>query len=190
MKAVVGLGNPGSKYSKTRHNLGFRVLAELARRYASPVPKVKFESEVAELHLANENVLLMAPQTYMNNSGRAVQLLVSFYKLPLEHLLVICDDFNLETGRLRLRLRGSAGGQKGLADIIHRLGSENFPRLRIGIGRPPDHMDPADYVLSRFRQGEHEPISRAIEAAADGAEKWVAEGAQEAMNFVNAPLEN
>ena len=187
MKVVVGLGNPGLQYQRTRHNVGWEVLAELARRHGSERPKIKFDAEIVEILISGEKVLLVAPQTYMNASGRSVQPLVAFYQLPLDELLVVCDDFNLETGRLRLRPSGSAGGQKGLADIIQRLGTEKFARLRIGIGRPPGRMNAADYVLSRFRSDEVEPMKLATVLAADGVEHWVRDGLQAAMNRVNAP---
>lgn len=186
MKVVVGLGNPGLKYTGTRHNVGFEVVAELARRHGASKPKLKYEAELAEAALGTEKLLLVAPQTYMNLSGRTVQPLVDFYQLPLDDLLIVCDDLNLDLGRLRLRPGGSAGGQKGLADIIRRLGTEQFPRLRIGIGRPPGQMDSADYVLSRFRKDEREEIEHALLAAADGVEIWTRNGLAPAMNRLNA----
>jgi PTH1 family peptidyl-tRNA hydrolase len=188
MKAVVGLGNPGSKYLRTRHNIGFEVLAELARRHAGTQPKLKFDAELVEVTIAAEKTLLVAPQTYMNASGRAVRRLVDFYELPLSDLLVVCDDINLDVGRLRWRRSGSAGGQKGLNDIINHLGTQEIARLRIGIGRPPGQMDAADYVLSRFGSAEKEDIEHAIVLAADGVELWIAEGIEAAMNRYNAPL--
>ena len=186
MKVVVGLGNPGPRYESTRHNVGFRVLAELARRWSAERPKRKFDAEIAEAQFAGEKVLLVAPQTYMNLSGRAVQPLLAFYSLEPADLLVLCDDMNLETGRLRLRGSGSAGGQKGLADIIQRLGTEQFSRLRIGIGRPPGQMDATDYVLGKFRSDEQEPIEHAIVTAGDAVEVWIKDGLAAAMNRFNA----
>lgn len=185
MKIVVGLGNPGAKYRGTRHNVGFEVLAELAKRHGSSTSTLKHDAELAEVFLSGEKVLLVAPQTYMNLSGKSVWPLVDFYKLPLEDLLVVCDDLNLDVGRLRLRASGSAGGQKGLQNIIQVLGTEDFARLRIGIGRPPGKMDAADYVLSRFLSEERETIDEALLAAADGVEFWVKDGCDRAMNKVN-----
>jgi PTH1 family peptidyl-tRNA hydrolase len=185
MKIAVGLGNPGAKYRGTRHNVGFEVLAELARRHGGSTSTLEHDAELAEVFLGGEKVLLVAPQTYMNQSGKSVWPLVDFYKLPLEDLLVVCDDFNLDLGRLRLRASGSAGGQKGLQNIIQVLGSEEFARLRIGIGRPPGRMDPADFVLSKFLSEERETIDEAILAAADGVEFWVKDGCERAMNKVN-----
>lgn len=203
MKVVVGLGNPGRRYAKTRHNIGFRVLATLAGRYAAAKSKLRFEAEVAEIVVAEEKTLLAAPQTYMNLSGRSVRKVVDFYQLALADLLVVCDDMNLKTGRLRLRRSGSSGGQKGLKNIIEQLGTEEFPRLRIGIGMPrePRSDKPAffrpnedggsiDHVLSKFRADEVETIERAVERAADGVELWIREGVAAAMNSVNAPDSN
>ncbi len=187
MKAVVGLGNPGPEYAGTRHNVGFRVLAELARRQGVTQPKLKFEAEVLEIMVGSEKLLLVAPQTYMNNSGRSVRKLIDFYKLPLDDLLVVCDDLNLDIGRLRIRQAGSAGGQKGLSDMISRLGTQDFNRLRIGIGRPPGRMNAADYVLRRFRAEERELVEPAVSAAADAVEIWCLQGVEAAMNHFNAP---
>ncbi len=137
MKLIVGLGNPGRKYEQTRHNVGFIVAAKLAAMTAAGQPKVKFEGELAEASIAGQKVAILCPQTYMNASGRSVRKAVDFYKLDLENVLVICDDLNLPSGRLRIRASGSAGGQNGIKDIIRHLGSESFPRLRGGLGRPP-----------------------------------------------------
>lgn len=189
MKAVVGLGNPGPEYAGTRHNVGFRVLAELARRQGATQPKLKFEAEVLDVMVGGEKLLLVAPQTFMNNSGRSVRKLVDFYRLPIDELLVVCDDLNLETARLRIRQAGSAGGQKGLSDMISRLGTQEFSRLRIGIGRPPGRMNAADYVLRRFRAEELELIQPAVSLAADAVEVWCMQGVEAAMNRFNAPAQ-
>ena len=158
MKLVVGLGNPGRKYADTRHNVGFAVLAELARRTGAGRWRFDFEAELVETRLENEKVLLAAPQTFMNLSGSSVVRLRDFYKLEHEDILVVCDDFNLPLGRLRLRATGTAGGQKGLSDIIRRLSTEQIPRLRIGIGQPPAGFEAADFVLSKFRKEEQTEI--------------------------------
>src|ERR1700730_13643080 len=158
MKIVVGLGNPGPKYDRTRHNVGFRVIDELSQRLAAGKPRLRFDATLAEGNLRGEKVLLASPQTYMNESGRSVRQLVDFFGLQLGDLLVVCDDFNLELARLRMRAGGSAGGQKGLADMIRKLATEDFPRLRIGIGRPPQHMDSSDFVLSKLKRNEKESI--------------------------------
>jgi peptidyl-tRNA hydrolase, PTH1 family len=187
MKIVVGLGNPGPKYEQTRHNVGFRVIDELSQRWAAGKPRQRFDAAVAESSLGSggEKVLLATPQIYMNESGRAVRQLVDFYGLQLGDLLVVCDDFNLELARLRLRTGGSAGGQKGLADIIRKLATEEFPRLRIGIGRPPEQMDAADFVLSKFKRSEQKPMDEAVVRAAEGVELWMRSGIGPAMNRIN-----
>ena len=137
MKLVVGLGNPGRRYQGTRHNVGYWILAELAKRCGTSPPRDRFHGEVVEADLAGQSALLLSPTTFMNVSGTSVAEAVRFYKLPCEELLVLCDDLNLPVGKLRLRAAGSSGGQKGLDDIIARLGTEEFPRLRVGIGVAP-----------------------------------------------------
>ena len=184
-RVVVGLGNPGRKYEGTRHNLGFDVLAELARRHGASNTAVQFEADVAEISPCGERLQLVAPQTFMNLSGRSVRKLVDFYKLPLASLLVVCDDLNLDAGRLRLRGSGSAGGQKGVAHIATCLGTEEFARLRIGIGRPPGRMDASAWVLGRFRPDEQETMRLAVVQAADAVEVWCRDGLAEAMNRFN-----
>ncbi|MEQ8789589.1 MAG: aminoacyl-tRNA hydrolase [Pirellulaceae bacterium] len=186
MKLIVGLGNPGRKYDGTRHNVGYAVLAELSRRHGGGRPKGQFQGETVEVRIGDERVLLLTPLTYMNNSGNSVQPARDFYKLENADVLVICDDLNLPLGRLRIRIKGSAGGQKGLASIIGRLGGEDVPRLRIGIGAAPEGWDAADYVLGRFRSEEQQEIDQAVARAADGAECWVRSGIETCMNQYNA----
>ena len=185
MKLVVGLGNPGRRYEGTRHNVGFAVLAELARKFASSRPKAKFHAEVVEADLDGNRALLLSPLTYMNNSGLSVQAAKSFYKIPEGDLLVVCDDLNLPVAKLRFRAKGSAGGQKGLDDITRRLATENFSRLRIGIGSPPENWDWADYVLSKFSKREIPDVEEAVGRAADAVAVWVREGAESCMNQYN-----
>lgn len=190
MKVVVGLGNPGKKYENTRHNVGFDVVAELARRWNADRPQIRFDAEICQIVISGTKTLLVAPQTFMNLSGRAVGKLCDFYKLDPEVFAVVCDDLNLPTGRLRWRAQGSAGGQKGLLDITRHLGTQNIARLRIGIGRPPGRQDPADYVLGRFGKAEREEIDIAIAHAADSLELWVSDGVTAAMNKYNRKPEN
>jgi peptidyl-tRNA hydrolase, PTH1 family len=185
MKLIVGLGNPGRKYQGTRHNVGYLVLAALARRFGDASPKVKFHGEIMETDIAGEKVLLLSPTTYMNLSGESVAEARNFYKIPSPDLLVICDDLNLPLGKLRIRPRGSSGGQKGLEDIIRRLGDENFPRLRLGIGSPPENLDWAAFVLSKFAPEEQNEVDRAIARAADAVEAWVRLGIDACMNQFN-----
>ena len=186
MKVVVGLGNPGRKYEGTRHNVGFRVAAELARRHGSGTPRSKFQGEVVEGSCDQNKLLLLCPSTYMNRSGASVLAVRDFYKLELKDVLVVCDDFNLPLAKLRVRCKGSSGGQKGLDDVIRRLGSNELPRLRIGVGHPPDQWEVADYVLSKFTNEERDGIDEAIKRAADAAECWIREGIDPCMNQYNA----
>ena len=186
MKLVVGLGNPGRKYAGTRHNVGWQVLAELAKRHAASRPREKFHGELAEARIGEEAVYLLCPMTYMNESGKSVAAAVEFYKLELADLLVVCDDINLPIAKLRFRIKGSAGGQKGLNDILKRLATDEAPRLRIGVGSPPPGWDAADYVLGKFTADETPQIEEAVVKAADAVEVWVKEGAANCMNRYNA----
>ena len=191
MKLIIGLGNPGSKYRETRHNIGFDVIAELARRHLTDRPKAKFDAEVGEVAIANCKCLLISPLTFMNLSGKSVVAAQSFYKTHADDLLVICDDLNLDVGRIRVRARGSAGGQNGIKDIIQRLGTSDFSRLRVGVGRPPPRWDAADYVLGKFGEDDRPVIDVAIKDAADAVEVWIKSGVQTTMNQFNAgPVSN
>lgn len=186
MKIVIGLGNPGRKYAGTRHNVGFAVVEELARRYSAGAAKSSFQAEVAEASIAGEKALLVCPQTYMNLSGTAAVQVRDFYKLNDADLLVVCDDFALPLGRLRIRPQGSGGGQKGLADIIRRLGADSVPRLRVGLGPLPAGWEGADFVLGKFAKSELPEIELAKARAADAVELWIREGIAAAMNKYNA----
>lgn len=185
MQVVVGLGNPGRKYSGTRHNVGFQVVGELARRHGAASPRTKFEAEITEIQLGPERVVLVAPQTFMNVSGRSVRSLVDFYQLELSNLLVVCDDIALPLGRIRLRKSGSSGGQKGLENILQQLGTQEVARLRIGVDAPPPQMDAADYVLGKFSKAEREIADCTISRAADAVEAWAIDGMTSAMNRFN-----
>jgi peptidyl-tRNA hydrolase, PTH1 family len=185
MKLVVGLGNPGRKYEGTRHNIGYAILAELARIGGTSSAKHKFHGEVMEAEIGGQRALLLSPLTYMNVSGLSVSEAKTFYKIPDEDLLVICDDLNLPLGKLRIRLQGSSGGQKGLDDIIRRLGTENFPRLRLGIGTPPDGRDWADFVLSKFAGEEIPQIEQAVRRAGEAVTVWARDGMESCMNRFN-----
>lgn len=185
VKLVVGLGNPGSQYTGTRHNVGFDAIAELVRRFQPGNAQLKFSSEIWEVFASAGKLLLVTPTTYMNRSGEAVQQLARFYQVLPQDVAVICDDMNLPLGRIRWRASGSAGGQKGLADIIQRLGTDQIPRLRLGVGRPPGQMDAADFVLSRFRAEERGESELMTMKAADSIETWFADGVVSAMNRFN-----
>ena len=185
MKLVVGLGNPGAAYEGTRHNVGFDVLGILAHRAGDPVRRVRFQGEVAQTTMRGCPVLLVWPLTWMNLSGSCVLAARDFYKIDPSNVLVVCDDFNLRAGTLRMRPGGSGGGQNGLADVLRRLGTQEVPRLRIGIGPVPPGWKPADYVLGRFAKTERLEFASLLERAADAAEEWVSVGIQSAMNRYN-----
>lgn len=185
-KMIVGLGNPGSKYVGTRHNVGFDVLDVLGRRLFADAPRAKFDGQLATGTFADGQILLFWPWTFMNESGRAVSAAVRFYKIdPQSDLLVICDDLSLPLGKLRMRARGSSGGQKGLKDILQSLGTEAIGRLRVGIEPAPTGWDVADYVLSRFRKDELDSMAVAIQEAADAVELWCRLGIDACMNKIN-----
>ncbi len=186
MKLVVGLGNPGANYRRTRHNVGFMVLAELASRLANTAPKARFHGDFLDSRDRNGNPLvLLCPTTYMNRSGLSVSEAARFYKIDAGDILVVCDDLNLPFSRLRARSEGGSGGQKGLADIIRCVGTEKIPRLRVGIGEPPGQMDAADYVLMNFTEKEQTDLALTIKEAADAVELWLDKGIAEAMNKYN-----
>lgn len=185
MKLVVGLGNPGRRYEGSRHNLGYAVLAELARRLQPGSAKAKFFGELIETIVDGQKLLLLSPTTYMNRSGTSVLAVRDFYGLANEDMLVICDDLSLPPGKLRLRANGSSGGQKGLEDIIRRLGTDEIPRLRLGIGPSPPGWEAADYVLARFPSEELPEIEVAVGKAADAVLMWIHEGLPACMNRYN-----
>lgn len=185
MKLVVGLGNPGRKYEATRHNVGFRVLAELAKRHGRTKPKQAFQGEIVEATFEEEKALLLGPHTLMNKSGGSVLAARDFYKIDPADLMIVSDDLNLPLGKMRFRASGSSGGQRGLEDVIRRLGTDLVPRLRIGIGSPPDGRDAADWVLGKFTKAETDEIELAIVRAADAVEVWAREGLAKSMNRYN-----
>ena len=185
MKLVVGLGNPGPKYDGTRHNIGFAVVDYLAAAPGVGRWRSRFEAQVTETVEGTEQVLLMKPGTFMNLSGRAVRAAADFYKLPVTDVLVVCDDIALPLGKLRVRVKGSDGGQKGLRSIQEQLGTQDYPRLRIGVGSPGEHLDAADYVLSRFKPGERAAVEEAVAQAAQAVLLWVRQGIDVCMNRVN-----
>ncbi len=185
MKLIVGLGNPGRKYEGTRHNVGFDVLSVLARRCGASGTKSAFQAETLDVAIGSERVLLAWPQTFMNRSGSSAVQARDFYKLTNADLLVVCDDLNLPLGKLRVRAKGSSGGQRGLEDLIRCLGGDEFARLRVGIGAPPEYMDAADFVLAKYTKTERVEIDLAIVRAADAVECWVREGTAVCMNRFN-----
>ncbi|MEI6525199.1 MAG: aminoacyl-tRNA hydrolase [Planctomycetota bacterium] len=186
LKLVVGLGNPGSKYENTRHNIGFDCLQKLHASMGSITVQSKFESQIAKGSLGSHDVVLAWPMTYMNCSGRAVAQIARFYKIPTDFILVVCDDLSLPLGKLRLRKGGSSGGQKGLDDVLKALGTQDVPRLRIGIDATPENRQTVDYVLSKFSKKEREVVEESLVLALDAVQCWTNDGIEKAMNRFNA----
>ena len=183
---VAFLGNPGLKYEGTRHNAGFMTADALCRKKNIAINKVRFQALTAQVDLGGEKVLLMKPQTYMNLSGQAVSQAARFYKIPPEHILVVSDEVSLPIGKLRIRVKGSAGGHNGLKNIIAQLGTEDFPRIRLGVGAPPHpDYDMADWVLSVFRNQDAEEMAQAAARAAEAVECYIEKGPDRAMNLYN-----
>ena len=183
---VVGLGNPGAKYANTRHNAGFMALDYMSARLSTKIDRAKFEALVGEATIAGKRILLMKPQTYMNNSGNAVYEAAKFYKIAPENIIVISDDVNLDVGRLRVRGSGSAGGQKGLNDIIVQMGIDKIPRIRIGVGKKPHpDYDMVDWVLGAFPEADKKALDEVFPRAYDGLEKLLAGDVDGAMQICN-----
>ncbi len=187
-RVIVGLGNPGPRYARTRHNVGFLVVDALARRLGVDRWLNRFEAEIALAEAGDVRLILVKPLTFMNLSGRAVRQAVAWYRVPLDGLLVVYDDVDLPFGSIRLRLGGSSGGHHGVESIIAALGNDRFARLRIGIGRPSDGRDVTAYVLGRFRPEEEAALTGIVERAADAALTWSQEGIVRAMNQFNRPV--
>lgn len=183
---VVFLGNPGLKYEGTRHNAGFMTADALAKARGLAINRSRFRALTAVCEMGGEKVLLMKPQTYMNLSGEAVAQAVRFYKIPPEHVLVVSDEMALPIGKLRIRTKGSAGGHNGLKSIIACLGTDQFPRIRLGVGTPPHpDYDVADWVLSSFKNQDAEDMRAAAERAAEAVECYITKGPDRAMNLYN-----
>ncbi len=186
MYLVIGLGNPGRQYDMTRHNIGFHTIDYIADQYRVKVNKLKYKALYGECSIGGEKTLLIKPQTYMNLSGESIIDFVNFYKIPVENIIVISDDINLDAGRLRIRPKGSAGGHNGLKSIIYMLQSDEFPRIRMGVGAPRhEDYDLADFVLGRFTKDEIPVMEDAIQRASKAVEEIIKNGAQSAMNRYN-----
>jgi PTH1 family peptidyl-tRNA hydrolase len=185
LKVIVGLGNPGLRYDKTRHNLGFWTIDLLSEKWQIPLTKHKFQAKYGEGRAHGEKIVLVKPQTFMNRSGESVAGLVNFYQLDLADLLVIYDDLSLAPGMLRIRGSGSAGGHNGVTNIIHHLKSSEFPRLRLGIGSPPPYLDAAEYVLQGIDNAEIKILEDACQRASEAVELWLKEDLLAAMNHYN-----
>ena len=183
---IVGLGNPGQKYANTRHNMGFQTVDLLAEKAGVPLNKVKFKSAYNIFNFAGCKCLVMKPQTYMNLSGEAVREAVQFYKIPADHVLVIYDDISLPVGKLRVRPTGSAGGHNGIKNIIAHLGTQDFPRVKIGVGAPTGGGDEMiDWVIGAPSQAERKILAESFEKAIGAAECIIQKGCQQAMNGFN-----
>nr|WP_317357213.1 aminoacyl-tRNA hydrolase [uncultured Tyzzerella sp.] len=189
MKLIIGLGNPGSEYKWTRHNVGFEVIDKLSYDFNINVNKNKFKAIYGEGIIHNEKVLLIKPLTYMNLSGECVRDFLHFYKdITLDDIIIICDDINLPLGSIRIRKKGSDGGQNGLKNVIYHLNSDSFPRLRIGVGQKPEHFTLANFVLSKFNKDEEIDIIKGITMATDAIEIFIKDkqnGLCNAMNLFN-----
>ena len=186
---IIGLGNPGREYKDTRHNFGFMLIDHLAERIGARGMKVQSKSIVTSGLFEETKLILAKPQTYMNLSGHSVQGLLHFYKIPHTHLLVAHDDLDLPYGTIRIRPTGGPGGQRGMANTIELLGTKDFPRLRLGIGRPPGRMDPKDYVLQNFSKDELKLMPDLLTRASDAALEFVKNGLNAAMNKFNGAVE-
>ena len=184
---IVGLGNPGAQYARTRHNAGWEALDVLARRWNVTLNKKKFDGLIGETNVAGSRVVLCQPQTFMNASGECVHPLLQWYKCPLDHLIVLYDDIDLPLGRLRVRKSGSAGTHNGMRSILQQLGGQQgFPRVRVGVGAKPEGWDLADWVLSTYRLAEERAeIEKAFDKAADVVEDWLKNGIDHAMQLGN-----
>lgn len=187
---LIGLGNPGREYRDNRHNVGFMLIDRLIVRLNARGMKLQSKAIVTSAAYEDHKLILAKPQTYMNLSGQSAQGLLHFYKLPIENMLVAHDDLDIPFGTIRIRPGGGPGGQKGMASTIEQLGTKDFPRLRIGIGRPPGRMNPADYVLQNFSRDEMKLLSEVVDRAADAALTFVTEGLNKAMNKYNGSIES
>jgi PTH1 family peptidyl-tRNA hydrolase len=182
---IVGLGNPGREYAGTRHNIGFGIADRLAEKLGVRFSRQQNQAFVASAAFGGGKLVLAKPQTFMNLSGRSVAGLIRFYKIPLPHLLVCCDDIDLPFGTIRLRASGGSAGQRGMQSILEALATRDVPRLRFGVGRPPGRMDAADYVLRDFASAEAEDVPLLVDKAAQAALTFIEKGIQEAMNRYN-----
>jgi peptidyl-tRNA hydrolase, PTH1 family len=182
---IIGLGNPGRKYEHNRHNVGFMLLNRLSIKLGESFGKVEAKALICKTTHKGERIILVKPQTYMNNSGMSVNSLARFYQVPLDNLLVVYDDVDLPLGILRLRPSGGSAGQKGMQSIIERLGTDEFPRLRIGTGRPPGRMDAADYVLQDFPTQETDLLNETLDRAIEAVLTFIQDGLEKAMNLYN-----
>jgi peptidyl-tRNA hydrolase len=185
MYIIVGLGNPGKKYEHTRHNAGFDVLDILAEEYDIKIDKIKHKALIGEGRIGSEKVVLVKPQTYMNLSGESIQSVFQFYKVDMDHLIVVYDDIDLDIGKIRIRKKGSAGSHNGMKSIIKCLGSQDFPRIRVGVSKPEPNRDLADFVLSRVPKDQADDMRSGLEKAVKTVEEIIRTDIDMAMNKYN-----
>jgi PTH1 family peptidyl-tRNA hydrolase len=187
---LIGLGNPGREYKDTRHNFGFMLIDRIAVRLNARGMKVQSKAIVMNTTHEDRKLILAKPQTFMNLSGQSVQGLAHFYKVPFTNMMVLSDDLDIPFGTIRIRASGGPGGQRGMASIIEKLGTKDFPRLRLGIGRPPGRMDPAAYVLQSFSRDEMQTLSEVLDHGAEAVLAFVIHGLNKAMNEYNGSVES
>ncbi|WEG12729.1 aminoacyl-tRNA hydrolase [Pullulanibacillus sp. KACC 23026] len=185
MKLIIGLGNPGSEFAKTRHNIGFEVVDAISDTHHFPLDKLKFNAQFGKGKINGEDLVLVKPLTYMNLSGEAVAPLMKFYQIPVEDILVVYDDMDLPLGKIRLREKGSAGGHNGIKSLIQHLGTQEFKRIRIGIGRPNGREPVVDFVLKRFSKEDQPVVERSVEEAQKACEAWLTQPFLQVMNAFN-----
>ena len=185
MYIIVGIGNPGRQYENTKHNIGFISLDYLSAAWNIPIQKIKHKALIGEGQHKGERILLVKPQTFVNLSGESVGEIARFYKVPPENIIVIYDDVNFDAGRIRIRPKGSDGGHNGMKSLIYHLHSDNFPRIRLGVGQKPANYDLADWVLSKFTDEEIKTLSKAVDCVPDMVEEIMLKGVQSAMNRFN-----
>lgn len=185
MYIIVGLGNPEPEYSNTRHNMGFDVINKIAQKNDISMNRTKFNAIYGTGVIENEKVILIKPQTFMNNSGEAVAEFVKFYKEPLQNLLVIYDDMDTDIGKIRVRAKGGPGSHNGMKSLVHELKSDDFPRIRVGIGRPQDEFDRIDYVIGKIPDEEYIMLQQGEDLAAEAAQYWSKHGIDNTMNVYN-----
>ena len=186
---IIGLGNPGREYLNTRHNFGFMMIDRIAVRLNARGMKVQSKAIVVSARHDEQKLILAKPQTFMNLSGQSVQGLAHFYKIPPENLMILSDDLDIPFGTIRIRASGGPGGQRGLGNILEKLGTKDVPRLRIGIGRPPGRMSPSAYVLQNFSRDEEKEVSNILDRGADAVFAFVTEGLNKAMNEFNGSVD-
>ena len=185
MYLIVGLGNPEPEYSNTRHNMGFDTINKIAQKYEIDLSRIKFNGIYGSGIIEDQKVILLKPQTFMNLSGQCIKPFIDFYKVPIENVLVIYDDMDVEVGSIKIRKKGGPGTHKGAKSVVHELVSEDFPRIRVGIGKPVDEYDAIDYVIGKLEEEQYKALEEGIQKAVLGTEKYLKNGIDSAMNKFN-----